>query len=154
MGLSFLTHPEVIILAKFVVAMLLGAVIGLEREAADEPAGLRTHMLVVGSSCLLVSLNESLITPLSGDPMRVVHGIITGIAFLGAGTIIRSASGERVEGLTTAASIFLSSVVGIYVGLSKFLAAAGITLLTVLVLHYLGRLSHRISDHRPKNSKA
>jgi len=87
---------------------------GLERELAQKPAGLRTHMLVAGASSLLVVLGDvmianystsSFVQAIQTDPIRIMEAIITGISFLGAGTIIFRNQDETVEGLTTAASI-------------------------------------------------
>ncbi|MEW6144074.1 MAG: MgtC/SapB family protein [Thermodesulfobacteriota bacterium] len=132
---------ELKILSYVVISMLLGAAVGLDRELADKPAGLRTHMLVAGSSALLVSLGK-LIVPdfglsdvaLGSDPLRIIGAIITGVSFLGAGTIIRSGGEERVKGLTTAAALLFVSSVGICVALSKPLLAIGVTVITLATL--------------------
>ncbi|MGE3278165.1 MAG: MgtC/SapB family protein, partial [Vicinamibacterales bacterium] len=96
-----------------VLAMVFGAAIGWDRERADKPAGIRTHALVAGSASLLVSLGALLPAELApalapaglrSDPLRVMEAVITGVSFLGAGTIIRG-RGQRVEGLTTAAAM-------------------------------------------------
>ena len=105
------------IIAEVGLAMLLGGLIGFERESADKPAGFRTHMLVAGAATLLVGLGDALLTSFDvetgtqivSDPIRIVEAIITGVSFLGAGTIFRSERGETVRGLTTAASLLLSA---------------------------------------------
>ena len=129
------------ILGEIVIAMILGGAIGFERESADKPAGLRTHMLVAGSAALLTGLgrvlvqqfhmNESII---SADPIRIIEAVITGITFLGAGTIIRQRQGKEVEGLTTAASLLLVGAVGISVAMSQFVLAIGATVIMLLTL--------------------
>lgn len=130
-------------LAEVALAMLLGGIIGFERELADKPAGFRTHMLVAGAAALLVGLGDSLLIRFGGnefvrsDPIRIVEAIITGISFLGAGTIFRRSRGEQVEGLTTAASILLCAAIGISVALQRFTLAFGVTLLSLLVLRGL-----------------
>jgi putative Mg2+ transporter-C (MgtC) family protein len=130
-------------LLTIIVAMVLGALIGLDREAKDKPAGLRTHMLVAGAAALLVFLGDVVIQHYGGDlgnslvrsdPIRIVEAVITGVTFLGAGTIIRSGADRRVEGLTTAASILLAAAVGIAVALSQFWLALGVTLIALLTL--------------------
>jgi putative Mg2+ transporter-C (MgtC) family protein len=120
--------------------MALGAVIGVERELSDKPAGLRTHMLVSGAAALLVAIGETLVTAdvwpadvLQADPVRIIEAVITGVAFLGAGTIIRQGEGH-VEGLTTAASLLFVAGVGICVALHQLVLAAGVTVLALLVL--------------------
>lgn len=130
------------IVGTVALAMAAGALIGFERELADKPAGLRTHMLVAASAALLVSLGDVLVmrfdreldgVRLQTDPVRIIEAIVTGVSFLGAGTIIRH-RGERVEGLTTAASVLISAVVGVTVALGQLLAAGGVTLLVLITL--------------------
>ena len=135
------------ILAYVAVAMLLGAIIGLEREFKDKPAGLRTHMLVAGAAALLVSLGDVVTTQfelelggqvVQADPIRIMEAVITGVSFLGAGTIIRSRAGLQVEGLTTAASLLVAAAVGVCVALSQIVLAAGVTVLVLITLRGLG----------------
>ena len=90
------------ILGEIVLAMVLGGIIGFEREAADKPAGLRTHMLVAGSAAMLTGLGGVMVTQLgidqsviNADPIRIIEAVITGITFLGAGTIIRHRGSEN-----------------------------------------------------------
>lgn len=129
-------------LGYIVIAMILGGVIGFERENADKPAGLRTHMLVAGAAALLVSLGSALvestdITPslIRTDPVRITEAIITGISFLGAGTIMRRKQEGDVEGLTTAASLLFVAGIGIAVGTEQLVLAVGMTILGLLVLY-------------------
>ncbi|MCO5185536.1 MAG: MgtC/SapB family protein [Anaerolineae bacterium] len=121
------------------IATILGGVIGFDRELADKPAGLRTHMLVAATSALLVSLVNTIIPNLQidtslirTDPIRTIEAVITGVTFLGAGTIIRNRSG--VKGLTTAASLFFVAALGITVALEQFFLAVGLTILNLVVL--------------------
>jgi len=127
------------------LAMLLGGVIGFEREVADKPAGFRTQMLVAGSAALLVGLADAMLlrflvegkTSVTADPIRIVEAIVTGISFLGAGTIFRKSASEQVQGLTTAASILLCAAIGISVALRQFALAVGVTVLALIVLRGL-----------------
>jgi putative Mg2+ transporter-C (MgtC) family protein len=135
---------QIQILGYVILAMLLGGIIGAEREMADKPAGLRTHMLVAGSAALLVGLGDVLITHFSvdpelvrTDPIRIIEAVITGISFLGAGTIIRSNTGNHIEGLTTAASLLFVAALGICVALSQFILAIGATALAFLTVYAL-----------------
>jgi len=139
------------ILAYVGLAMLLGAAIGLEREIEDKPAGLRTHMLVAGVAALLVSLGDVMVRHFDAglgselvrsDPVRVINAVITGVSFLGAGTIIRRSSTRHVEGLTTAASILFAAAVGICVALSQLVLAVGVTVLVLVTLRGLGFVEH------------
>ncbi|MEZ4869185.1 MAG: MgtC/SapB family protein [Caldilineaceae bacterium] len=134
--------PQLQILGHIVLAMVLGGVIGFERERADKPAGLRTHMLVAGSAALLVSISD--IIALSADidsslvrtdPVRIVEAIITGVSFLGAGTILRRKEHGDVEGLTTAASLLFVAGIGIAVGVNQFILATGAVILGLIVLY-------------------
>jgi putative Mg2+ transporter-C (MgtC) family protein len=126
-----------------VIAAVLGGIIGAERELADRPAGLRTHAILAAAACLLVSLADVLIghfvlesapSVLRADPVRIVEAIVTGTAFLGAGTIFRHHDKGAIEGLTTAASLLLVAAIGISVALQQLLIAGLVTLLTLLVL--------------------
>ena len=117
------------ILLRLVVAALIGGIIGFERRSVHKPAGLRTHMLV--------SLGAALFTILSfgvfpDDPARIIAGIVTGIGFLGAGTIFRAK--DHIKGLTTAASLWAVSAVGIGIGLGEYFLVAVSTILILLVL--------------------
>jgi len=124
------------------IAAVLGGVVGMEREMADRPAGLRTHAILAAAACLLVSLPDALLEYYSlemapeilrADPIRVVEAVVTGTAFLGAGTIFRDRE-HGVEGLTTAASLLLVGSIGISVALKQLLTAVLVTILTLLLL--------------------
>src|SRR5690242_6346183 len=112
-------------LGKVFIAAILGGVVGLEREFAERPAGLRTHMLVGAASSFFVMLATYMIATFDApenmtvDPVRVIEAIVVGVSFLGAGTIFKSTrQGERVvEGLTTSASILFVSAMGIAVAM-------------------------------------
>jgi putative Mg2+ transporter-C (MgtC) family protein len=124
------------ILLRILVAALLGAVIGYERERQSQPAGLRTHIvLVVGAAlamCLSISLPFQYGSTPSGDPARLAAQVLSGIGFLGAGAILRF--GPTVKGLTTAASLWTMAVVGMAVGAGYYLAGVGVTGLLLVVL--------------------
>jgi len=151
--LNWLMQLEII--GEVALAMLLGGIIGMERERANKPAGFRTHMLVAGAAALLVGLGDALLHKYGGggvdgtirsDPIRIVEAIITGISFLGAGTIFRRGESRAVEGLTTAASLLLCSAIGIAVALRQFIIAGGITALTLLVLWGLKSFERKAED--------
>lgn len=133
-------------IAIVLVAMALGALVGLNRERADKPAGIRTHTLVAGAAALLVELGDILVQSHSrtlpievirADPFRLVEAVITGVTFLGAGTIIR-ARGHHVEGLTTAASLLFVAVIGVAVAARQFVLAVGCTVMVLSVLALAG----------------
>jgi len=146
---------ELKVLVDVALAMLLGAFIGLEREFKDKPAGLRTHILVAGASALLVALGDIIATQfyhdlgqqvVQADPTRIMEAVIIGVSFVGAGTIIRSRSGERVEGLTTAASLLVAAGVGVCVVLSQIILAVGVTVLVLVTLRGLGYIEQYMAS--------
>jgi putative Mg2+ transporter-C (MgtC) family protein len=142
------------IVLQVIIAMVLGGLIGIERELASKPAGFRTHMLVAGSAALLIRIGDLLLdhfeslghTAIQSDPIRIVEAIILGISFLGAGTIIRHRNGEQVEGLTTAASTLLSGAVGICIGLSLYALGASISVLAFVVLYVLRYVDRKLRN--------
>lgn len=155
-------YEEILILAKVAFAALLGGIIGAEREYTRKTAGMRTFMLVAAAACLLQSLSSIIIsagghgtstTAIQVDPTRIMHGIITGISFLGAGTIILHRKAGIVKGLTTAATVLLVAAVGVTVGLGKFVAAAGVTLGAMLVLVAAKRVEKAIAV-RPSRKRS
>jgi putative Mg2+ transporter-C (MgtC) family protein len=122
------------------LAMLLGGLVGLEREAARKPAGFRTHMLVAGSAALIIGAGHALVltfgehAAVRSDPVGLISAIITGVSFLGAGTIFRRRPNEVVEGLTTAASLLFCAALGVCVSLERFVLALSVTALALIVL--------------------
>src|SRR5690606_5919127 len=117
--------PQLTVLATTAYAMVLGGVIGFEREMKDRPAGFRTHMLVAGAAALLVGLADLLAIRYSGehyrelvrvDPLRLIEAVVAAVGFLGAGAIFRGGD-DRVTGITTAASLLMVASIGIAVGL-------------------------------------
>jgi|SRR5437868_12615347 len=145
---------QLVALVHIAFAMLLGGVLGAERERQHKPAGLRTHMLVAGSAALLVTLGEviilqndrpELVGAVRADPLRILSAIITGVSFLGAGTIIRRQSAEEhVEGLTTAASLLMTSGIGAAVALAQTIVALGGTVFVYVTLRALHGVERRI----------
>ena len=150
---------ELVALARVCLAVLVGGVIGIERELAEKPAGLRTHMLVAGSSALFVGLGEPLIaywsdsarmggdasaTGLRIDPTRLLEALVTGLAFLGAGTILRQDAGTKVSGLTTAASIFFTGIVGGAIAVAEYVLAIGSAIVLLITLRVVGRFEERL----------
>lgn len=127
-------------------SMILGGLMGFERERMAKASGVRTHMLVAASSTIVVFVSAE-VAGVSGDMSRGIHGVITGIGFLGAGAIIQSKKGV-VTGLTTAATIFHTAAIGVAVAVGYGLAATVGTILAVIVLYGLGRISYRYSPTR------
>lgn len=132
------------LLLRIALSVFLSSVIGLERERKGRAAGLRTHILVSLGSCLimLVSIHifEVYKDMTTVDPGRIAAGVVTGIGFLGAGTIIRS--GDSVRGLTTAATIWFSSAIGLACGCGFFYGAAISAVMALIVLLFLLQLEN------------
>jgi putative Mg2+ transporter-C (MgtC) family protein len=132
-----MTDSQIII--RLILSMLLGGLIGLERQIHRRTAGLRTHILVSLGSCLIMLTSLYVFdiykdkVPL--DPGRIAAGVITGIGFLGAGAIIRDREG--VKGLTTAASLWVVAAIGLATGCGFYTASLFTTLLTLIVLFFL-----------------
>jgi putative Mg2+ transporter-C (MgtC) family protein len=136
------------VLLRVFAAVLLGAVVGIERERAGKPAGLRTHMLVsLGTAVLVIACQDSGMS-LDGQS-RVIQGIVTGIGFVGAGTILKLNEQREIQGLTTAAGLWMTAAIGVAVGLGILGVAVIGTLITVLVLV----LEHFINSRRNTQNK-
>jgi len=127
------------IILRLVLSVFLSGLIGLERQMHRRNAGLRTHILVCLGSCLIMLTSMYVFDIYRGvvalDPSRIAAGVITGIGFLGAGTIIRER--ENVKGLTTAASLWVVAGLGLAVGCGFLRAAIYTTILAVIVLFFL-----------------
>lgn len=134
------------------VAMLFGGIVGVERELADKPAGLRTHMLTAGAAALLVALSRTLIlqfgamqAPVDADPVRIVQAIVIGVSIISAGTIFRDKDANHIEGLTTAASLLIAAGLGIAAALELYLSGFLSALLIVIVLRLMKALDDRLN---------
>ncbi len=141
------------IIIRLVAAALLGSLIGFERSYHGRPAGLRTHALVCSASSLLMLLTvfqwellaDMPLETIRVDPTRMAQGIMTGIGFLGAGVVLKEKL--TIRGLTTATSIWITSAIGIMVGMGFFSAASIATLLTLLVLNVIGWLERKLPTY-------
>ncbi len=147
LGATETSIPEIALRLSLALVFAIG--VGYEREAADKPAGLRTHMLVSLAACaftiisleMLASLEKEL-TTIAADPIRVIEAIVTGVAFLGAGAIIQSRG--SVIGITTGASIWLAGAIGLACGSGYYVIAALILVLTLITLRLLGAFERRV----------
>ena len=128
-----------VIVVRVVVAALLGGIIGWEREQKGRAAGLKTHILVAVGSALFV-LAPYLAGIDGGDNTRVMQGIVSGIGFLGAGAILRNRQGTQVEGLTTAASIWMTAAIGMAAGMGQEMVALVTTFVALLVVGAIPKL--------------
>lgn len=161
-----MSQDELDILLKVVVAICLGGIIGIERELARKPAGIRTHMFVAGAAALVMAVSTVLINQynetfgnVQSDPVRVIEAIIVGISFIGAGTVLKSEKDHNVYYLTTAASILFAAGIGITVALELFSLAIALTILVVLInaavggveQKYLGKGKHQSDNVHQDN---
>ena len=130
------------VVARVAVAALLGALLGWERERAGKAAGLRTHMLVALGAALFVLFPAEAGMDIA-DLSRVIQGVATGIGFIGAGTILKRAEAEQIEGLTTAASIWLTGAIGMSVGAGQLWLSAVCAVSAWIILYVLARFEPR-----------
>ncbi len=134
------------IIFRLIVGAVLGALVGFERERQGQPAGLRTHIILVVGATLTMTLSINIaiqFRPLvpNGDPARLAAQVISGIGFLGAGAILRY--GPNIKGLTTAASLWTMAVVGLAVGAGHYLSGIGATALILVALIILNVIEKR-----------
>ncbi|SRR5690606_2478272 len=128
---------------RLFMAALLGGALGYERELKGKAAGLRTHMLVALGSALVVLIPLQGGMPLQ-DMSRVIQGVVAGIGFLGAGAILKSDSGKEIHGLTTAASIWMASAIGLAAGMGHHATAVLATGGALFVLAVLSHFEEKI----------
>ncbi len=154
-----LISPEMAEIAlRLLLAMAFGTVLGIDREARDKPAGLRSHMLVSLAAASLtlmtfaiIDASDSFGDTVRSDPLRVIEAVVAGIAFLGAGTIIRGQDGIR--GITTGASMWVAGAVGIATGLGYYALAALTTIFAVTVLFVIGKLERYAKSELRKKQR-
>ena len=139
-------------LIRLIAAALLGGIVGIQREHTHKPAGLRTHMLVSLATAAFV-VGCSVFGMTSSDLSRVIQGIITGIGFIGAGTILKLSQEHEIKGLTTAASVWMTAAIGVTVGLGSLGIGLMITALALGIL-WLEKIEHRIERKRIEEVKA
>lgn len=144
---------ELDLLIKLVLAVLLGGAVGWEREISGKPAGLRTNILICLGATLLTDVSvrmpyigSDLTQVTVADPARLAAQIVSGVGFLGAGTIIQARG--SVTGLTTAATLWVVAAIGIAIGVGGYVPAVGATVLVLLVLVPMQWLEKRVEEGR------
>jgi len=139
---------EVII--RLALAVLLGGIVGLERESINRPAGFRTHIIVCVGSALIMMVSIEISGMYRGltnvDPGRIAAQVVSGIGFIGAGTILRE--GVNIKGLTTAASLWAISGIGLAAGLGLYIPAVACTVIIFLTLTLLNRFEYLVIEKR------
>ncbi|MFW2542167.1 MgtC/SapB family protein [Primorskyibacter sp. 2E107] len=145
LGASFSVVPASLAFTRLLVAVVLSAIVGFERELQGKPAGLRTHILVAVAACLFVLVGQELSAISFGDsgeqhhdPLRMIEAVTAGVAFLAAGAIFTS--GGKVQNLTTGASLWLCGAIGLGCGAGSVALSAMATGLVVVVLFLLRQL--------------
>ena len=131
---------------KLLISVLCGGAIGFERQVAGKPAGLRTNILICLGAALVMDLSMNLGVTLGGarvgDPGHIAAQVVTGIGFIGAGTIMQSRG--TITGLTSAATLWVVAMIGLASGAGFYVEALGTTALVMLVLMGLGRIEHQL----------
>lgn len=139
------------VIIRLIAAAILGGIIGFQREKIGKPAGLRTHMLVTLGTCVFVLASTGY--GMDADALsRVVQGIVTGIGFIGAGSILKLNEERDIQGLTTSAGIWMTSAIGVAVGLGALGLAILATIVTYAILLFAGRIEFQIDEKRNKDS--
>ncbi len=135
------------IIIRLVAATLCGALIGINREKLGKPAGLRTHILVTLGTTLFVLACSGY--GMSSDGLsRVIQGIVTGIGFIGAGSILKLDKERDIQGLTTAAGIWMASAIGVTIGLGSLGLALISTVLTLIILTFAGKIEFQMDKNQ------
>jgi putative Mg2+ transporter-C (MgtC) family protein len=138
---------ELVLLVRVLLAAVLGGLLGFERERRGRPAGLRTFMVVAAGACLFTMVGAFGFAD-DASPSRIASGIVVGIGFLGAGSIVQHKKGGSIRGLTTAAGIWTTAAIGAAVGAGLLVLATGATLVLFVILSVL-RLVQQAALHRP-----
>jgi len=135
-----------IVVIRVIAAVLLGGFLGIERERTGKPAGFRTHILVcLGTAVVVLACTE---VKMSVDGLsRVVQGIVTGIGFIGAGSILKLSEQREIKGLTTAAGLWMTAIIGISVGLG----ALGLAVIGTLLALFVLSLEHVVDSRIARN---
>lgn len=133
------------IILRLVIAAILGGLLGFEREQKGKAAGLKTHMLVALGSALFVLIPQQ-VGVSDADLTRVLQGLVAGIGFLGAGTIIKGNGEEQITGLTTAAGVWLTAAIGVAAGMGREATALLSTVLALLILYSVPKLMQRFES--------
>ena len=143
--------PLLEIVGRLLLAALLGGLVGWERESQGKPAGLRTHMMVsmgaAGFTIVCMDLYVAIVATsggrqISADPLRILEAVVGGLGFLGAGTIIQARG--NVQGITTAAALWLAGGIGLACGVGHYVLAGAMVVPAVLILAVVGRIERRI----------
>jgi putative Mg2+ transporter-C (MgtC) family protein len=143
------TRQLIHVVIRMIAATLLGAMIGIQRERVGKPAGLRTHILVTLGTCVFVLAGSGY--GMSSDGLsRVIQGVVTGIGFIGAGSILKLNEERDIQGLTTAAGVWMAAAIGVAVGLGALGLAILGTILTLIILTLVGKIEFQVNKEEAK----
>ncbi len=139
------------IVIRLLAAFILGGVVGIQRERSHKPAGLRTHMLVcLGTAVFITSCGA---VGMAFDAQsRVIQGIVTGLGFIGAGSILKLSQEHEIRGLTTAAGVWMTAAIGVTVGLGALGIAILATILTLIILAVATKVEKFVQRKRDEQS--
>lgn len=138
------------ILIRLALALLLGGAVGFERERDSQPAGLRTHMILVLGACLAAIISEEMGAAFGSDPTRLAAQVVSGIGFLGAGAILRF--GFNIKGLTTATTLWTMAIVGLALGFGYYLLAVITTVFMLIILTLVNVIENKfVRTHLIRN---
>lgn len=131
-------------IARLLTSAIMGGIIGIERERTNRPAGFRTHILVTMGAALMMIISTTAFNPLvnNNDPMRLAAQVVSGIGFLGAGTVLKD--GANVKGLTTAAALWVCGGIGLAIGAGMYIAGISTTLISFFSLTILNRIEKKL----------
>jgi len=136
---------ELSMVSRVLVAALLGAIIGVQRESRGKAAGLRTNALITLGSAMFGVLSVTVVPHAQGDPSRIAAAVVSGIGFLGGGAILRHE--QHVLGLTSAATIWVDAAIGLAVGVGMYTVAIAVTVVTLFVLEVLPHVENLLGRH-------
>ncbi|MFH1361480.1 MAG: MgtC/SapB family protein [bacterium] len=135
---------DLMMVVNLIFAFILSGTIGWLREMEGKSAGLRTHILVGTGATLFMILSGEMITiSQAADPGRIAASVAMGVGFIGAGCILQGEN--KIKGITTASSIWITAAIGVAIGTGLYVAAIATTIITAITLHWLGKVEHRIT---------
>jgi putative Mg2+ transporter-C (MgtC) family protein len=138
------------IVIRLLAALILGGVVGIQRERTHKPAGLRTHMLVCLGTAVFVTTCGAAGMAFDAQS-RVIQGIITGLGFIGGGSILKLSQEHEIKGLTTAAGLWMTAAIGVTIGLGALGIAISATVVTLLILAVAGKFEKLVQRRREQS---
>ena len=135
------------VIIRLLAAMILGGLVGIQRQHSHKPAGLRTHMLVCLGTAVFVTSCGAVGMAVDAQS-RVIQGIVTGLGFIGAGSILKLSHEHEIKGLTTAAGVWMTAAIGVTIGLGALGIAIVATILTLIILAVATRFEKFVQEKR------